>query len=388
MTSLPPVDRFLIECLRSHADGRPSLPDDAPDWEVVLQDAEREELTGLLYRYLKDLPPRRQPPPACLDRVKAAALGQAAMGLRLRHELAQILTEAERRTLPCIPIRGPALAEQLYGDDACRPMSDLDLLVRRENLTEMAAILKQRGYHEVDRRPGFARSYSYTLEFLREQDGVSVEPHWTIAYPPFAGRLDMEAVWRRSMPWVVAGVKSRRLGPSDLFLHLAFHFMHKRPQAPLLWAYELDRLVRQHRDSMDWPLILRQAAGTGQAHAMSALLEQIVSVFGSPIPAAVLGQAPQSATAPLPAARLAALLQSNAVDGRESLALFLTLPGWRARLRYALDILFPSPAFMRRHYGLSDNSWLGRHYLGRLLYLCREGLRGLRCMLLPGPSPR
>lgn len=389
MICRPPVSRFLVEFLRSRADSRRALPTDldAPDWDALLTDAEREGLTGLLYRHLEDLPPEAQPSPACFDRLKAAALGQAAVALRLTHELAQILIDAARRNLPCIPIRGPALAEQLYADGACRPMSDLDLLVRREDLTEVDALLKQRGYQEVDRRPGFARSYSYTLEFLRETDGISVEPHWTIAYPPLAGRLDMQAVWQRSTPCMVAGVESRRLSPSDLWLHLAFHFLHKQPQAPLLWAYELDRLVRQHGKSMEWPLILRQAAETGQDAAMLALLEQLVEGFNSPVPSAVLAQVPSGAAAQ-PAARLRGLLQSASVDGRESLALFLSMRGWRARLRYALDILFPSPAFMRRHYGLSDNAWLGWHYLGRLLRLCREGLRGLRVILLPGPSPR
>lgn len=65
------------------------------------------------------------------------------------------------------------------------------------------------------------------------------------------------------------------------------------------------------------------------------------------------------------------------MDGKESLAVLFALDGFRVKLRYALALLFPSPEFMRIHYGLSRRRQLGYVYLRRFCYLSRESLKGI-----------
>ena len=130
------------------------------------------------------LPPQRLAP---VDTLRVTA-----RNLAMVHELRTMLTACRHAGITCAPLRGPALAEALYEDATARPMGDLDLLVRKTELASVQTMMQRLGYQLCDRRPGFAQAFSYTWEFFKtEPVPMIVEPHWSIAYPPFVERLDM-----------------------------------------------------------------------------------------------------------------------------------------------------------------------------------------------------
>ncbi len=71
----------------------------------------------------------------------------------------------------------------------------------------------------------------------------------------------------------------------------------------------------------------------------------------------------------------------GSVDGKESLAVLLTLRGFLPKLKYALALLFPSPEFMRLEYNATSGTQLGLAYARRFCYLSREGLKGVAKLL-------
>lgn len=253
----------------------------------------------------------------------------------------------------------------------------------------MRDVLRGRGYLEVDRRPGFAEAYSYTLEFYRETGPpVIVEPHWTLAYPPAASRLAMEPVWSRCVPARVLGLATLGLDVGDLLLHLGLHLVHAAGDAPLLWRYEIDRLIRQERSAIDWETFVRTAREAGVDDAVAGALASVRRLFETPIPAEVLERLRPAVAAAGAGRRVAAM----PIDGRESLALFFELPGLRARLRYALAILFPSRAFMRLHYGTRGRLDLARAYVRRGCRFAADAARAVLALWRRPPgrsvSPR
>lgn len=389
----PTTHPFLMGLLTGAAAPAPPPPNDAAPWEALIEEAEAAHLTSLLWRWLNTSEERRSTFAEAVGLVKPILAKVAARNLVLAEELASLLRRFQEHRLPCIPLRGPALAEQLYGDATARAMGDLDLLVRRDRLSDVEHILTAAGYREIDRRPGFARTFSYTLEFVKERNGsINVEPHWTIAYPPSVDRMDMDAVWVRAVPGTVVGVNTQVLSRTDLLLHLCFHLIHKGEQAPLLWWYELNLVIRQEPDTLDWTQVLHNARRTGQGELLAELLDEVCTLFGSPIPAPLLAQL-KAPSEPLSETflhrRLTSLLRGDSgVDGRESLAHLLTMKGFQDKWRYACGILFPSSEFMRSHYGLSGRPWLGFRYIARLLYLLWEGGKGLMSLVTFRPAQR
>lgn len=365
---------YLAACLGDQR--RAPLPRPCTgEWQVILEQASEQGLTHLL----QGLPAL---PPDAVEQVRQDCFRFTVRNLALAGELRSILRAFRNQGLECAPLRGLALTERLYGEIVPRPMGDIDLLVRREDVRRIQALFRALGFTEVDRRPGFAAAYYYTLEFFVERSfTVIVEPHWTIAYPPYVDRLDMEAVWERCVPARVAGEETLALGGEDLLVHLCLHWLH-RDDAPLLWLHELDRLLRQEADGMDWELVLSVSRQAGVERLVSRALGEAVRHFGSPVPHDLvdgLRRRNVGWSGPTLAQRLSA---DSGVDGRESLALFFALEGIGAKLRYARALLFPQPEFMILHYGLRHRRQLGPAYVRRLLRLSWDGAKGVSRLLL------
>ncbi len=296
----------------------------------------------------------------------------AARTMVLRSELTAILRACRNRDLACAPLRGLALGEKLYGANALRPTGDIDLLVRRQDLPIIADLLAGLSYAGMEHRPGFAGSFAYTLEFVKDRHGwVVVEPHWTLAYPPFTDALDMEQVWSRCRRGRVAGIETWLLGDEDLLVHLCCHILHHGNNTPLLWWQELDLLIRQAGTSLDWDTVTEIAGQSGQSFFVAEVLRTIRSQFQTPIPPIAFDRLTAASSIP-PMTNL--LATAPRLNGREEFAQFVSLPGFRVKLRYAFGLLFPSPVYMVRRYGLTSRTQLGLSYLTRLASICWDGL--------------
>lgn len=379
------VHPFLMRLLRSSDPGSllPLAREDR-EWEEIVRDAAAHGFTALLYRWLRESRMGRELPDGLADRLERQAISLAARNLILSDELRKILQAFEERHVPCAPLRGLALAERLYGDVTARPMGDIDLLVRKQDLPDVAATLRGLGFSEMDRRPGFAQAFSYTLKFFKDRHGwVIVEPHWTLTYPPFVDRLDMEQVWARCVRGRVVGVETWLLGQEELLLHLCLHITHRDGTAPLLWFYEVDQLLRQEQATFDWPRFLSLARQTKLEFLLVRVLETVKALFATPGPDQALDRLGGEPPGSLEGRVLRLLAGESRVDGKESLGVLFALKGLRERLRYALALLLPSPEFMVMQYGLTRRSQLGFAYARRICDFSWEGLKGAVTLLCP-----
>ncbi len=343
------------------------------EWQAILDQASAH---GLVFR-LEGFPGL---PPSLRERVRQECLGITARNLALAGELRTILRTFRDQRVPCLPLRGLALAERLYGDIPPRPMGDIDLLVRKEDLSRVQALFQELGFSEMDRRPGFASTFSYTLKFFVERSlMVIVEPHWTIAYPPFTDRLDMEAVWNRCVPARVVGEQTLSLGREDLLVHLCLHLTH-RDDAPSLWLYELDRYVRRESVARRWDVVLSVSHEVGVERLVGHALNAVVTKFEAPVPADVIDALDRRSGQTRPLAQR--LVETSKVDGVESLATFFAVKSLGAKFRYARALLFPQPSFMMLQYGLKSRRQLATTYVRRFCWFSWQAAKGLAQLCL------
>lgn len=350
----------------------------AGGWEPILRDAASHGLASWLYRSLDRAGVLAELPADVVDRLRQLCRAVAARNMLLAAELADVLRACEAQGVPCVPVRGPALAERLYGDITARPMGDLDVLVHRDDLARVASVLCDRGFQELSHRSEFARMFSYTLVFVKQRHGwVIVEPHWTIAYPPFVDRVDMTAVWAGCVRTHVVGVESWSLGREDLLLHLCLHLMHPDEYVPLLWVAELDLLLRREGNELDWSRFLATARAARLGFLLAHALDRVRQLFGTPVPAGVFDELAHPAPGAIEQRVMRLLADDARPDGREQVATLLALPSARLRLRYVLGLLFPSPQFLRTRAGVSGSARLAVAYPQRW---CRLAWRAARAL--------
>jgi hypothetical protein len=121
--------------------------------------------------------------------------------------------------LPMVSLKGPCLAERLYGDAALRACYDLDLLVRQSDLARAERLLTDIGFSPHGDADDYHRRW--------RRKAVILELHHNLENPQ-AFDFDMDAIWARTRLSQFQGVPIRLLGLSDEMLYLCFHAVRHR----------------------------------------------------------------------------------------------------------------------------------------------------------------
>ncbi len=379
MLTLPPVHPFLMALLTERS------PEDTQlarvplhSWDTIVEEAIAQRIIPFLLRRLNQSAHQHQVPSHLLTVLKQQMARHTVWQLLLTEELRHILAACEQKGIACIPIRGPVLAEHLYGDGATRQMDDLDFLIHRGDLSAIKDTFRHLNYALHEHRPGFQEAFSYSLEFIHPHHGFLVEPHWTLTYPPFIDTAAMEPVWARAkrQPW--AGIDTWTLSHEDLLLHLCLHLHHKGRQSPLLWFCELDTVIRRHKSTLDWKVFTEQVLFMQQADAVTDVLAILKGAFHSPIPDSVVRQLtrkPSTTSAPSSFTLRSKILDRTSSSGREELQLLCSLQSLHQQRRYLSALIFPSPQYMTRRYGTSTRIGVIGFYIARFFHIGAEVLR-------------
>src|SRR5882724_9901509 len=113
------------------------------NWQEVLKSASWHGVAPLVYHNLKSI---SGIPQEVMDQLKGAYCGNIARNMYLYAELRRILEGFREKGLNVIVLKGAALAQSVYGDIGLRPMGDIDLLVRKEDLDCAEQIMSTLGY--------------------------------------------------------------------------------------------------------------------------------------------------------------------------------------------------------------------------------------------------
>src|SRR6185503_20158145 len=101
----------------------------------VIRAAQRHGVAPLVSSVLEDLRPNAVPPDAA-ERLADERRKTAWHSGILAEALCELAGELGGRGVDVMPLKGPVLAESLYGDPSLRPCRDLDVLVRAEQMPD------------------------------------------------------------------------------------------------------------------------------------------------------------------------------------------------------------------------------------------------------------
>lgn len=135
----------LLAILQGRCD---ELSFDGAILDEMLGLAEEEHLLSLVVQRCLALPGASS---AALRKLKTAEREAAIAAFYWISELRRVLQGFSRCDLMVVLLKGPSLAQRLYGDAALRTSYDLDLLVPKEQLTRAEDALRTLGSRRVRR---------------------------------------------------------------------------------------------------------------------------------------------------------------------------------------------------------------------------------------------
>ena len=154
---------------------------------------------------------------------------EAFLRLTLEAALAEVARHFDALGRPFLVLKGPAFARWLYDDPRERPYGDLDLLIRREHMTDAGRALATLGFARAapHNTTDVERSYYHELWIRPGELPAEIELHYTLGFVP----ADPALVWRRFADGAdtieVGGARvATPSAPVSAFLvalHAAFH---------------------------------------------------------------------------------------------------------------------------------------------------------------------
>ncbi len=343
----------------------------ALDGEALRQLIARERVGPLLHRALRGSTELSLETHAALRDVSRAT---AMRNLLLLNELRGVLERLAAAGIAAIVLKGAALARPVYGSLALRPMSDLDILVRRRDLERARAVADGTGFCSatLETHSGALAEYENALSFTKPGHvGIDLDLHWSLLDSPFYQReLSMEWFWNGARVQPLGGFSARTLGPEALLLHLCAHLLLHHRGAGLLWWNDIAELLHTER-ALDWDQVFERSREYQLLLPMREALSHLAGEWRAPIP----GDALRRFDAAHPSAAEAALferLSTPAAAGRRFWNDLRSLASWRQRVQFARTHVLPSAAYMQKRYGIRRRWLVPVYYPYRWL----RGVRG------------
>jgi hypothetical protein len=204
----------------------------------------------------------------------------------------EIIDMCGARGVCVLPLKGTAfLVDNLYGGKTgLRPMVDIDILVKNEDLPETERLLGGSGYRKE--LGGFKEDYwrrqNYHIGFAKPLAGpqlpLMVEVHWLLDYPRRISVLPR--LWDRAVKCGFEGRDAALMSPEDMLFCLALHVRRYGTVLSMKSACDFACLLKKYK-GLDWDYILKEARNGQMRASVYFRLVQARIFFNIEIPAAL-----------------------------------------------------------------------------------------------------
>ena len=278
---------FLLASVRRYFQLRSPLPStENLNWPEVVKLAETHAVVALFYEGVRT---STDTPREVISGLQQQTLQAARFDLTLHGELARLLALFQQEHIETITLKGPLLRDMLYGDQAMRSSTDLDLLVHRPDVLRAKRLLEDRGYHldsvlHWQTENACLRYRDSQISLSRRTDGARVDLHWRLLPDYFPKSFDDLEVWSNLRKMPLAGTTASTLPPERLILFLCAHGM-KHLWERLAWVCDVARLVQVGQP--DWNVVFAQAEQTDTSRMVLLGLLLTWELLGVDLPAGV-----------------------------------------------------------------------------------------------------
>ena len=259
------------------------------NWERLIHFAEINSLTPLVYKTLCAIDGFDIAEPA-RDAIAKKSAFSAANNLLLANKLFSLLSLLKDNQVPAMALKGPALSDELYGDLTLRQCSDIDLLIRREDIQTAKKLITQNGFvpqftlSEVNEKRYIESQYFYN--FFDPNEKIALDLHWGINTPGFGFSPDTTIFFEHTKSIELMGTDIDILSDENLIIMLSVHG-GKHLWCQLNWI--LDFAMALKSDEIDWERALNRLEKMGATTMFLSGLEACDELLGMTPPEKITG---------------------------------------------------------------------------------------------------
>ena len=381
------ANRWLLRCISDNANAASGAAEpQGPEWEQIARLAGRHGIAPLLYDRLRASSLAPSVPADVMATLCDAYLASAGRAFHLYRSLSAVLPALQRAGIAVIALKGVHLATSVYASPALRPMSDIDLLARPDDVQAIEELLLGLGYTSHEHNGTTIADANADLVYMSPGQGMPIEVHWTIQEQGCPFEIASSGLWHRATSTKIAGAQVHILSPEDLLLHLCTHagFRHLFTWNGVRSLVDIAQTIQRFAQDMRWPDVEQRAQEWRATHVVFVMLQLAQRMVGAQVPDHVLRALQPADFDPvyLDWAEQRILLASDLGDG-------VTSDGWgqvwssrrpQEKIRAAVRACFPARQTLASKYSVPATS--PRLYLLYPVHLLdllrRHAVRALR----------
>ena len=356
-TDLVAALRGDIGVLRSH----PFDPDD-PFWRA----ADDHGVHLIIADIARSLGAVEDWSPVARARARRAAVDASVVDTLRARELRRVLGGFQAAGVPCLLMKGAALAHALDAHPHLRPRRDTDILIRPDDVPCVDALLQDAGYIRATETSGELATFQRHFDRAGVNGSLhAIDVHWRVANPQlFAYSVDYDDLAASRVPVPALGPHAWTTSLSHTLVLACIHRVaHHQDSDRLLWIWDIHQLMTACSEQ-DAARVVDLASKASMRAVCAHTLEVAAAQFHTrsapkliarvrPVPGA---EAEASARFLGGGLRLVDILQAD-----------LTTLGWRRGATLLREHLLPPADYMRSIYRGWPAALLPVAYLHRVV---------------------
>lgn len=289
---------FLIYCSRTAIDDAVEeklrqLTISGLDWHCIVDKAERQGVAQFLYYHLSGLEEIWNViPEKCKVRLKQFYYTVLSQNAVTQIELQKVISLLNNAQIPAIVLKGASLLETVYKNIGLRPMVDVDLLVKKEDLSQIKSVLHYAGYIKPDNLDQENLEKFGAEVRLYKNGGLFLDIHANLSqYERFQNVFQIDAdeeVWSISRIIQSREGNLRILSTEHQILHLCLHQAMSHAFCGLFRFIDLRETILAYSQEINWQNLIAQAEKYKIKKIVYYCLFFTKELFGDTIPEDIL----------------------------------------------------------------------------------------------------
>jgi hypothetical protein len=252
------------------------------DWNFILEAARSRNIPQLLYHNLKGLSNWSLIPSRVMQDFKKAYHETVARNMHFYAELQTILNAFYGAGVRPIALKGAALAGVVYPDIGLRPMVDIDLLVKEDELAFADKVMTDLGYstvHSWKSERGYKEHHFHLPPYRHARKPIVVEIHWDITRRTFG--TDIHKWWPRAINENIMGHAVLVPSPVDMLIHLCLHLFNHGYENGLVLRCLCDifETLRHYGQEIDWKFLQDETTQQGIEKQVHSILQLAMKFY-------------------------------------------------------------------------------------------------------------
>ncbi|MFC3884762.1 nucleotidyltransferase family protein [Bacillus songklensis] len=252
----------------------------AIDWGLFLAMAMHHRTYPLLNAEFKIME-NELIPPYVIQVINQAYKKNTFLMLHLSAEMEQLSKLFYENQIRLLVLKGPVLAEDLYGDLSLRTCGDLDVLVPISELEKVDKLLLKLGYKKDDYIQTVLNDWRWRhhhVTYFHPQKKVKLEIHWRLNPGP-GKEPSFNELWERKRISSLTSDPVYYLGREDLFFFLVCHGA-RHGWSRLRWLIDINQIVKQ---KIDWIKLIKLLKKYQYLHVGGQALVLASQLLNTPI---------------------------------------------------------------------------------------------------------